>query len=379
MQLKYLITLATLAAFASANLVPHNVAYTKRSPQYEYDTAAPSPDSPSPSPAGPGDDIAICVNNCDSNAYKNNGINGSGGGIGAAGDYNAGGDIPGSNNPGNDNNENSPNIGDDDANDNNNRNDTAPSPTTKYVVVAPSQGVLRFVPFAMQADVGDKIQFTWMANNHGVTKSSMTGLCNATEDKPFKSPVQNATTTFEITVDTTDPMFYYCPVGNHCASGMYGMINPPMAPANLSNVGNAMSDWEKDSKNAIIMKNAGNLMKDANMTTEQLNWGSNWMDIASDKDQLSLLIENIITTRLAIALNPGWTPGAEIDTGKFNTPPDMNTLAESNTDDDETDDDPTTDSKDGGSSNDSGCIRKEAQITSLIFSLIAVFACVLEV
>lgn len=57
----------------------------------------------------------------------------------------------------------------------------------------------------------------------------------------------------------------------------------------------------------------------------------------------------------------------------------MNTLAESNTDDDETDDDPTTDSKDGGSSNDSGCIRKEAQITSLIFSLIAVFACVLEV
>lgn len=40
MQLKYLITLATLAAFASANLVPHNVAYTKRSPQYEYDTAA---------------------------------------------------------------------------------------------------------------------------------------------------------------------------------------------------------------------------------------------------------------------------------------------------------------------------------------------------
>lgn len=42
------------------------------------------------------------------------------------------------------------------------------------------------------------------------------------------------------------------------------------------------------------MKNAGNLMKDANMTTEQLNWGSNWMDIASDKDQLSLLIENIM-------------------------------------------------------------------------------------
>lgn len=96
----------------------------------------------------------------------------------------------------------------------NDKNNTAPSQTTKHIVVAPSQGVLRFVPFAMQADAGDKIQFTWMANNHGVTKSSMIGICNATMDKPFKSPVQNASATFETTVDTTEPMFYYCPVGN---------------------------------------------------------------------------------------------------------------------------------------------------------------------
>ena len=117
----------------------------------------------------------------------------------------------------------------DDYGNDNVKNNTAPSQTTKHIIVAPSQGVLRFVPFAMKANVGDKIQFTWMANNHGVTKSSMTGICNATMDKPFKSPVQNSSATFETTVDTTDPMFYYCPVGNVGYS----------SPKELSNISNS--------------------------------------------------------------------------------------------------------------------------------------------
>lgn len=43
---------------------------------------------------------------------------------------------------------------------------------THTVIVAPTQGVLRYVPFAINASVGDTVTFVWNANNHTVTKSS---------------------------------------------------------------------------------------------------------------------------------------------------------------------------------------------------------------
>lgn len=331
--MKVIITLASIAALVSASSVPFN---SVRSPQYDYN-AVPAPANPSASvPAGSGYDQ--CVHQCNTNWDK-----------GPA--------------------DNPDNIGN-----GNDKNNTAPSQTTKHIVVAPSQGVLRFVPFAMQADAGDKIQFTWMANNHGVTKSSMIGICNATMDKPFKSPVQNASATFETTVDTTEPMFYYCPVGNHCTSGMYGIINPPMAPANLSNVGDAMSKWEKDSKNTIIMKNVDDIMKNSNMTSEQLNWGNSWMDTSKNEEDLTALIENIIITRLTIALNPGWTPGAPVDIKTFKAPPAISNLAEANYGDSSTTSNAAPEATDEAGSNSSGCNKFGIQIFTFLFSLIAASA-----
>jgi len=43
---------------------------------------------------------------------------------------------------------------------------------THTVIVAPTQGILRYVPFVVNASVGDTINFMWNANNHTVTKSS---------------------------------------------------------------------------------------------------------------------------------------------------------------------------------------------------------------
>jgi plastocyanin len=64
---------------------------------------------------------------------------------------------------------------------------------THTVVVAPTQGVLRYVPFALNASVGDTVKFIWGANNHTVTKSSELSLCNKTGDQPFVSGEQNKT------------------------------------------------------------------------------------------------------------------------------------------------------------------------------------------
>lgn len=64
---------------------------------------------------------------------------------------------------------------------------------THTVWVAPTQGVLRYVPFAVNASVGDTVKFIWGANNHTVTKSSELNLCNKTGDQPFASGEQNKT------------------------------------------------------------------------------------------------------------------------------------------------------------------------------------------
>jgi plastocyanin len=62
---------------------------------------------------------------------------------------------------------------------------------THTVIVAPTQGVLRYVPFAVNASVGDTIQFMWGANNHTVTKSSALTPCNKSTDGLFASGTQN--------------------------------------------------------------------------------------------------------------------------------------------------------------------------------------------
>lgn len=63
---------------------------------------------------------------------------------------------------------------------------------THTVIVAPTQGVLRFVPFTVNAAVGDTVMFNWGANNHTVTKASALLPCNRSqEDTVFASGVQN--------------------------------------------------------------------------------------------------------------------------------------------------------------------------------------------
>jgi plastocyanin len=65
------------------------------------------------------------------------------------------------------------------------------SGATHTVVVAPTKGVFRYVPFAVNASVGDTVKFIWGADEHTVTKSSELALCNKTSDAPFASGEQN--------------------------------------------------------------------------------------------------------------------------------------------------------------------------------------------
>ena len=86
---------------------------------------------------------------------------------------------------------------------------------THTVIVAPTQGVLRYIPFAVNASVGDTVRFVWRANNHTVTKSSELQICNKTSDAPFASGEQNKGFTFDQVVNDTNPTFFYCGTPGH--------------------------------------------------------------------------------------------------------------------------------------------------------------------
>jgi len=115
------------------------------------------------------------------------------------------------------------------------------SGATHTVIVAPTQGVLRYIPFAVNASVGDTIKFMWGANNHTVTKSSSLLPCNKTADALFASGTQNKDFVFTQVVNDTSPTFFYCATPTHCQKGMFGIINPPNALAGApSSVGSMM-------------------------------------------------------------------------------------------------------------------------------------------
>lgn len=108
--------------------------------------------------------------------------------------------------------------------------------TTHTVIVAPTQGVLRYIPFAVNASVGDTVRFVWGAGPHTVTKSSALNPCNKSLDASFfTSGPQNKSFVFDQVVNDTNPTFFYCTVPNHCQKGMFGIINPPNAePASVN-------------------------------------------------------------------------------------------------------------------------------------------------
>lgn len=172
---------------------------------------------------------------------------------------------------------------------------------THTVIVAPTQGVLRYIPFAVNASVGDTVMFMWGAKNHTVTKSSQLELCNKTSDAPFASGEQNAPFTFTQVVNSTDPIFYYCGTPGHCQKGMFGMINPPSLYNAASSVSQMMGSAVSNSSDMAAMMAYTDKM--TNGSTQAANWGAN-IDMSSMPDWAhSSVLENVLYTRAFLGAN----------------------------------------------------------------------------
>ncbi|KAI0336452.1 hypothetical protein GY45DRAFT_403515 [Cubamyces sp. BRFM 1775] len=175
------------------------------------------------------------------------------------------------------------------------------SGTTHTVIVAPTQGVLRYIPFAVNASVGDTVMFMWGANNHTVTKSSQLELCNKTDNQPFASGEQNKPFTFTQVVNDTNPIFFYCGTPGHCAKGMFGMINPPSAYMAPSSVGQMMGGAVANSSDMAAMMAYTDKM--TNGSDKAANWGMN-IDMAQiDPQYHQVFLENVMYTRAFLGAN----------------------------------------------------------------------------
>jgi plastocyanin len=182
---------------------------------------------------------------------------------------------------------------------------------THTVVVAPTQGVLRYVPFALNASVGDTVKFIWGANNHTVTKSSQLSLCNKTGDTPFVSGTQNKTFVFTQVVNDTNPTFYYCGTPTHCQKGMFGIINPPnayMQPGSAAMMMPSLAGQYPSTQAAMSYT--------SNVTANQssaANWGMNIDMSGMPSWSQQYTAENVLYTRAFLGMNPETLSGDGVD------------------------------------------------------------------
>jgi plastocyanin len=175
------------------------------------------------------------------------------------------------------------------------------SGATHTVIVAPTQGVLRYVPFAVNASVGDTIKFMWGANNHTVTKSSALTPCNKTSDALFNTGRQDKGFTFTQVVNDTNPTFFYCGTPGHCQKGMFGIINPPSALGAPTSVSGMMQSL--GANNSDVSAYASYTTKTTANNIRAAGWGGN-IDMSSLPDwSRSFVAENVLYTRNFLASN----------------------------------------------------------------------------
>ncbi|EGE82913.1 extracellular serine-rich protein [Blastomyces dermatitidis ATCC 18188] len=111
--------------------------------------------------------------------------------------------------------------------------------------VAPKQSPHGYVPHSVEANVGDEIVFEFYPTNHSVVRADFDAPCVPANHDVFFSGHFKITsyTKPEIwtwTVDTEEPIFFYCSgIGSCMTNGMVGAINP-----------NETMTWEKQHNKA---------------------------------------------------------------------------------------------------------------------------------
>jgi len=122
--------------------------------------------------------------------------------------------------------------------------------------VAVGQNGFTFSPDTLTAAVGSKIVFQIYPGGHSVTQGDFSTPCQS-NSTGFNSGFVNsnsgpASSAFTITVNSTDPIWFYCAQVTHCQSGMVGVINPPSSGQSLGDFRSAAAKTSGSSKPAGV-------------------------------------------------------------------------------------------------------------------------------
>ena len=103
--------------------------------------------------------------------------------------------------------------------------------SARNITVQVGGGGLNFNPTTIQADVDDLIIFQFVAKTHSVTQSTFAAPCVKSPegiDSGVKTVTEGAASIEQwgFKVQSTDPLWFYCQVGQHCQNGMVFSVNP---------------------------------------------------------------------------------------------------------------------------------------------------------
>jgi plastocyanin len=88
------------------------------------------------------------------------------------------------------------------------------------------QGGMTISPDEIRANVGDKVAFHFASSGHDVAQGPFGSPCTPSPSGFYSGSVPSDGV-FTVDVTDTTPKWVYCSVGQHCASGMVAVINPP--------------------------------------------------------------------------------------------------------------------------------------------------------
>jgi plastocyanin len=83
-----------------------------------------------------------------------------------------------------------------------------------------------FTPATISAQTGDTVTFKFSGARHDVVQSSFEEPCSPLSSGIY-APIQSKAGDFVVTVQNSDPIWFYCSVPGHCNGGMVGVINAP--------------------------------------------------------------------------------------------------------------------------------------------------------
>ncbi|KAE8381337.1 Cupredoxin [Aspergillus bertholletiae] len=89
-----------------------------------------------------------------------------------------------------------------------------------------------FDPDTLTVSPGGKVEFHFYPGNHSVAQASFSNPCHPLSASSIFSGFMTGSNgrpqqIFTLTVNDTNPIWYYCGQIGHCQAGMVGVINPP--------------------------------------------------------------------------------------------------------------------------------------------------------